>query len=219
MVRKEGNGQHKKKAFHLEFKNVSQKLAWTAFEQNDILFLLGPAGVGKSFLAVAFAITELLAKKKERIILTRPIVEAGEKLGFLPGSFEEKVDPYMLPLYDCIGKLVGFDGPEREKVNNRVEVAPIAYLRGRTFCDSVCIFDEAQNATYAQLLLFLTRMGEGTKLIITGDPKQSDLPGMVALVEVVQRLKTEPNIGIIEFTNASIVRHPLVGRIIDLLAK
>ena len=218
MVRKTATSVHiPKKAFHLEFLNTAQKMAWAAFEQHDVLFLTGAAGTGKSHLAVAFAISEILSKKRDRIILTRPIVEAGENLGFLPGSMEEKVNPYMLPLYDCIGKLVGWDGPQREKINRSVEIAPIAYLRGRTFSDSVCIFDEAQNATFSQLKLFLTRFGENSKIIITGDPNQSDLKGEVALVDVINKLKTEPGIGFIEFTNANIVRHPLVGRILEKL--
>lgn len=121
-----------KRAFHLEFLNAAQKMAWAAFERDEVLFLLGPAGSGKSHLATAFAISELLAKKKRRIILTRPIVESGESLGFLPGTFDEKVNPYMLPLYDCIGKLVGWEGPEREKVDRALEVAPLAYMRGRS---------------------------------------------------------------------------------------
>lgn len=121
-----------KRAFHLEFLNSAQKMAWAAFEQHEVLFLIGPAGSGKSHLATAFAISEVLAKKKRRIILTRPIVESGESLGFLPGTFDEKVNPYMLPLYDCIGKLVGWEGPEREKIDRAMEVAPLAYMRGRS---------------------------------------------------------------------------------------
>lgn len=205
------------RAFHLEFLNSAQKMAWAAFEQHEVLFLIGPAGSGKSHLATAFAISEVLAKKKRRIILTRPIVESGESLGFLPGTFDEKVNPYMLPLYDCIGKLVGWEGPEREKIDRAMEVAPLAYMRGRTFDDAVCIFDEAQNASFMQLKLFLTRFGENSKIIVTGDPTQSDLRGEVALSGVVEKLKTEPGIGVIEFSNANIVRHPLVGRILERL--
>ena len=178
---------YKSKAFHLEFLNSSQKMAWAAFEQHDVLFLLGPAGTGKTFLATAFAIGEIISKKRQRIILTRPIVEAGESLGFLPGTFQEKTDPYMLPLFDCIGRLVGWEGPQRERVDRSIEVAPLAYMRGRTFDNSVCIFDEAQNATTTQLKLFLTRFGENSKIIVTGDPNQSDLKGPVALLEIVEK--------------------------------
>lgn len=208
---------NKLKAFHLEFLNAAQKLAWTAFEQQDVLFLLGPAGTGKTHLATAFAISEIISKRRQRIILTRPIVEAGESLGFLPGTFEEKVNPYMLPLFDCIGKLVGWEGPQRERIDRSLEIAPVAYLRGRTFDHSVCIFDEAQNATVTQLKLFLTRFGENSKIIVTGDPNQSDLKGPVALVEIVNKLQSVPGIGIIEFSNANIVRHPLVATILEKL--
>lgn len=208
---------YKPKAFHLEFLNSAQKMAWAAFEQQDVLFLLGPAGTGKTHLATAFAISEIISKRRQRIILTRPIVEAGESLGFLPGTFEEKVNPYMLPLFDCIGKLVGWEGPQREKIDRSLEIAPVAYLRGRTFDHSICIFDEAQNATVTQLKLFLTRFGENSKIIITGDPNQSDLKGPVALVEIVSKLQAVPGIGIIEFSNANIVRHPLVATILEKL--
>lgn len=209
-----------KKSFHLEFLNTTQKMAWAAFERHDVLFLIGPAGTGKSFLATAFAISEILEKKKQRIVLTRPIVQSGEQLGFLPGDIDQKTDPYMLPLYDCIGKLVGYEGTQRERIDHAIDRAPLAFMRGRTFTDSVCIFDEAQNASFMQLKLFLTRLGENSKLIITGDPDQSDLPGSSsgALADVVGRLAPEQGVGIIEFTNSNIVRHPLVGRILERLA-
>ena len=206
-----------KSSFHLEFLNPEQKLAWAAFDQHDVLFLLGPAGCGKTFLSVAFAINEILAKKKRKIVLTRPIVEAGESLGFLPGTFEEKVNPYMMPLYDCMDSLVGYEGPQREYINKCIEIAPIAYLRGRTFDNSICIFDEAQNASKMQLKLFLTRMGKNTKIVVTGDPFQSDLKGDVALVNVVHRLESLQGIGVIHFSASSIVRHPLIASILEKL--
>jgi phosphate starvation-inducible protein PhoH and related proteins len=208
------------KDFHIELLNTAQKLAWQAFQQHDVLFLIGPAGCGKTHLSTAFAIKTFLAKECSKIILTRPIVEAGESLGFLPGTFEEKVDPYMAPIYDCMDKLIGREGPHRERVIHNTEVAPLAYLRGRTFSDAVCIFDEAQNASMKQLKLFLTRFSEGSKIIITGDPSQSDLPSStVALSEVVRKLSDVVGIGIVEFKNNSIVRHPLVGQIIDRLGE
>lgn len=203
--------------FHIDFKNEAQALAWAAFKQHDVLFLIGPAGTGKSFLACAFAVEQILNRERKRVILTRPIVESGESLGFLPGEFEEKVHPYMLPMYDCMDKLVGREGPWRERMDNAIEVAPIAYMRGRTFDDSVCIFDEAQNASMLQLKLFLTRFGENSKVIITGDPTQSDIVGKVALVEVMQKLRGTEGIGVVEFKSNSIVRHSLVGKIIDKL--
>lgn len=205
------------KDFHVEWLNTAQKLAWNAFQQHDVLFLIGPAGTGKTFLAMSFAIKQLLAKEVNKIVLTRPIVEAGESLGFLPGTFEEKVNPYMMPLFDAMDKLIGRDGPNRERILKNVEIAPLAYLRGRTFENAVCIFDEAQNASFLQLKLFLTRFGEGAKVIVTGDPKQSDLRGPVALVKVVEKLKEVSGIGMVEFKANSIVRHPLVGKILEKL--
>lgn len=207
----------KQRSFHLEFLNPAQKIAWAGFEQHDVLFLLGPAGCGKTHLAAAFAINEILSKSRKRIILTRPIVEAGESLGFLPGTFDEKVDPYMLPLYDCIDKMCGREGPQRDILNRAIEKAPIAYMRGRTFDNAVCIFDEAQNATKMQLKLFLTRFGVNSKIIVTGDPTQSDLRGDVALVDVVRRLEGVPGVGVVTFGHSSIVRHPMVASILEKL--
>lgn len=209
-------GKRSGSPFHLEFKNQAQKMAWGAFDQHDVLFLLGPAGTGKTHLACAFAIGEVLAKCKKRIILTRPIVEAGESLGFLPGTFDEKVNPYMLPMYDCINKCVGVEGPQREIINRSIEVAPIAYMRGRTFDDAICIFDEAQNATKSQLKLFMTRFGDNSKIIITGDPMQSDIAGgSSSLVQIVKKLEDLQGIGVIHFKASSIVRHPLIASIIE----
>ena len=207
------------KSFHLEFLNPAQKLAWAGFEKHDVLFLLGPAGVGKTMLAVSFAIGEILAKRKKKIVLTRPIVEAGESLGFLPGDMEMKVDPYMMPVYDCIDKCVGANGVQREMVNRSLRKSPLAYMRGVTFDDSVCIFDEAQNATKNQLKMFLTRFGENSKVIITGDPKQSDLRNVfgVPLMDVVTRLETVSGVGVVYFKENSVVRHPLVVKILEKL--
>lgn len=210
--------QCKRQPFHVEFLNQAQKLAWAAFDQHDVLFLLGAPGSGKTHLACAFAISEILTRKRNKIILTRPIVEAGEALGFLPGDFNEKVGPYMMPMYDCITKCVGVEGPQKDIIDKAMEVAPIAYMRGRTFDDAICIFDEAQNATVAQLKLFMTRFGENSKIIITGDPYQSDLkPADQGLMHVVSRLETLPGVGVINFKSSSIVRHPLISSILEKL--
>jgi len=208
---------HAAKEFKIELINSAQKMAWAAFQQHDVLFLIGPAGCGKTFLATAFAIKSLMAKECEKIILTRPIVESGESLGYLPGDFYEKVNPYMMPIYDCIDKLVGVEGPMKDKIMERAEIAPLAYMRGRTFHKSICLFDEAQNATMPQLKLFLSRFGDGSKIIVTGDPKQSDIGTRSGLADCVERLKDVPGIGVVEFKNNSIVRHPLIGAILDKL--
>jgi phosphate starvation-inducible PhoH-like protein len=152
----------------MDFKNATQRIAWGTFQQHDILFLIGPAGTGKTFMAMAFAIHEILQRQKKQIVLTRPIVEAGESLGFLPGDFSEKVNPYMMPLLDSMKKLIGTQGLQHDLVASSVEIAPLAYMRGRSFSNSICIFDEAQNATYNQLKQYLTRIDDNSKIIITG---------------------------------------------------
>lgn len=215
MARKKTNGQ-----FHINFLNSAQKLAYSVYQEHDIMAMLGPAGTGKTHLAAAFAIAEVLNKTKRKIVLTRPIVESGESLGYLPGTFEEKINPYILPVFDCIQKLVGaWQDSFDNFVNTYIEVAPIAYMRGRTFDNSVCIFDEAQNATKSQLKLFLTRFGQNSKIVITGDPKQSDIhtSGNVPIVDVIHRIETLAGVGVIRFGEDSIVRHPLVSEILKRL--
>jgi phosphate starvation-inducible PhoH-like protein len=208
----------------VEFKprTRSQAAALKLIEQNDISFLIGSAGSGKTFLAMAYAINQILDGRKTKIVLTRPIVEAGEKLGFLPGTFGEKVNPYMQPLYDAMDALLGKYTAARDIVNKSVVLAPLCYMRGRTFNDSICIFDEAQNATYTQLKLFLSRFGENSKVIVTGDPDQSDLfiPNdhkYCALTEVYEKVQKINGIGVIKFANSDVVRHPLVGKILEEL--
>lgn len=203
-----------RKAFHLEWKNTSQKIAYSAFEQHDVLFLSGPAGTSKTHIAIAFAIGEILSKRRKKIILSRPIVEAGEKLGYLPGTFEEKVNPYLMPIFDCMDIILGVETLEREKVNKSMEIVPIAFMRGRTFNDAVIILDEAQNATEEQLKLAVTRLGLNSKMVITGDPTQSDLKGDVALPRILNCMKKVQGIGIVEFNESHIVRHELVAKIL-----
>jgi len=205
------------KQFKLELLNKTQKDAMLAYEENDVLFLLGPAGCGKTFLASAFAIGDILGNHRGKIVLTRPIVEAGEKLGFLPGTFEEKVNPYMMPMFDCIEKCVGREGGQRDKINHAIEIAPVAYLRGRSLDDAICIFDEAQNATVAQLKLFLSRFGKNSKIIITGDPRQSDIGCNSGLMPVVDKLEGMQGVGVVRFHANCIVRHPLIAAILERL--
>ncbi len=207
--------QKAKSVFHIEFLNPIQKKCWETLENNDITFLLGSAGSGKTFISTAYAVFQLLKKQTQKIMITRPTVEAGASIGFLPGSFEEKLNPYMLPIYDTLDDLVGRDGTQRTYVNKSLEVAPIGYLRGRSIKNAVFILDEAQNCTYTQIKLFLTRIGQNGKLIITGDPKQSDLPGKIALLEIVDKLKDVKGIGIVDLPDSSIVRHPLISSIVE----
>ena len=210
-ARKEKQDQTVYEAVEITLRTKAQAEAYELIKQNDITFLLGSAGSGKTFLAMAHAINAVLTKQVEQIVLTRPIVEAGEKLGFLPGSFGEKVNPYMQPLYDAMDLLVGRQSAKREIINKAVVLAPLCYMRGRTFNNAICIFDEAQNAHYAQLKLFLTRFGQNTKVVVTGDPAQSDIyndgySDYVALREVTRKLQGIAGIGIYEFGHNEIGR-------------
>lgn len=203
-----------------DFLTENQLSAWEAYKNNDILFLSGPAGTGKTHLAMAFAIRDILEKARNKIVLTRPVVEAGERLGYLPGKFAEKIDPYMMPLWDCYHKICPGQTMKNKIIESAFEVAPVAYMRGRTFENAVCIFDEAQNATFGQLVLFLTRFGHNSKLIITGDPFQSDLNGHSGgLTAMMGKLQGISRIGSIRFENEDNVRHPLVISILQKLAE
>ena len=202
----------------ITWRTKAQKEAWLSLPTHQISFLLGSAGSGKTFLAMAFAINEVLAGRKQHIVLTRPIVESGEKLGFLPGSFGEKVNPYMQPLYDTMDTLLGKQSQAREIVNKSVKLAPLCYMRGRTFNDSVCILDEAQNATYQQFKLFLSRFGENSSVIVTGDPFQSDLGyEEPPLVEVTERLLGLDSVHFVYFEDKDVVRNPLITEILRRL--
>ena len=187
-----------------------------ALKENDIVMSLGPAGTGKSFLAVSVAITLLMEKKIDRVILSRPAVEAGEKLGFLPGDMKEKVDPYLRPLYDALYELFGVDKIEKKIETGEIEIAPLAFMRGRTLKNCFAILDEAQNATETQIKMFLTRIGENSKLVVNGDPSQVDLINKKdsGLVKSKKILRDLDEIKIIEFDHNDVVRHPLVSKII-----
>ena len=187
-----------------------------ALKEKDIVMALGPAGTGKSFLAVSVAITLLMEKKIERVILSRPAVEAGEKLGFLPGDMKEKVDPYLRPLYDALYELFGADKIDKKIETGEIEIAPLAFMRGRTLKNCFAILDEAQNATETQIKMFLTRIGENSKLVVNGDPSQVDLinKSHSGLVKSKNILKGLNEIKIIEFDHNDVVRHPLVSKII-----
>ena len=187
-----------------------------SLKESDIVMALGPAGTGKSFLAVSVAITLLMEKRVERVILSRPAVEAGEKLGFLPGDMKEKVDPYLRPLYDALYDLFGFEKIQKKIETGEIEIAPIAFMRGRTLKNCFAILDEAQNATETQIKMFLTRIGENSKLVVNGDPSQIDLinKSQSGLVKSKETLKDIKEIKIIEFDHTDVVRHPLVSKII-----
>jgi|TARA_B100001063_G_C16712284_1_gene528683 phosphate starvation-inducible protein PhoH and related proteins len=192
-----------------------------ALKEKDIVMALGPAGTGKSFLAVSVAITLLMEKKVERVILSRPAVEAGEKLGFLPGDMKEKVDPYLRPLYDALYDLFGFEKIQKKIENGEIEIAPLAFMRGRTLKNSFAILDEAQNATSTQIKMFLTRIGENSKLVVNGDPTQIDLlnkshSGLIKSKNILSKIN---EIEIIEFDHKDVVRHPLVSKIIQAYQK
>jgi phosphate starvation-inducible PhoH-like protein len=189
--------------------------------QHDITFGIGPAGTGKTYLAVASAVDALERSAVQRIILTRPAVEAGEKLGFLPGDLGQKVDPYLRPLYDALYELMGFDKVQKAFERSALEIAPLAFMRGRTLNNAFIILDEAQNTSPEQMKMFLTRIGFGAKAVITGDVSQIDLPkgAPSGLVDAERVLRRVPGIAITHFTSKDVVRHPLVARIVDAYDK
>jgi phosphate starvation-inducible PhoH-like protein len=188
-----------------------------AFDRSELVFGIGPAGTGKTYLAVAYAAAMLERGAVDRLILSRPAVEAGERLGFLPGDMKEKVDPYLRPLYDALYDMMPPEKVERALDSEVIEVAPLAFMRGRTLANAIIILDEAQNTTSMQMKMFLTRLGENSRMIVTGDPSQIDLPHGQAsgLVEATTLLRGIVGIAQIRFTAADVVRHPLVGRIVE----
>ncbi len=189
-----------------------------ALVRDDIIFALGPAGTGKTYLAVAQAVAQLITGSVQRLILSRPAVEAGERIGFLPGDMKEKVDPYLRPIYDALYDCMPPEQVERRMASGEIEIAPIAFMRGRTLADAFVILDEAQNTTREQMKMFLTRFGQNSRMVICGDPKQVDIPGghtASGLHDAVARLEGVEGINVTHFTAGDVVRHPIVGRIVE----
>ncbi len=202
-------------------KTLGQAILCDAFKEHDVIFATGVAGTGKTYLSVAYAVTLLRQEKIEKIILTRPAVEAGESLGFLPGDMKEKVDPYLRPLYDALYDMLGIETVEKYIERQIIEIAPLAFMRGRTLNDAVVILDEAQNSTRAQMKMFLTRMGKNTKMMINGDITQIDLIKKQdsGLMEACAILQNIPEIAIVELATEDVVRNPIVQKIIERYAK
>ena len=204
----------------IKCKTVGQKNYINAIKKNTVTFGVGPAGTGKTYLAVCMAVSALKSKQVERIVLTRPAVEAGEKLGFLPGDLQEKVDPYLRPLYDALQELLGLESYAKLLERHAIEVAPLAYMRGRTLSGAFIILDEAQNTTKEQMKMFLTRLGEGSKAVVTGDITQIDLDGKQSgLVHATKILNGVDEVAVCTLTAQDVVRHPLVMRIIRAYEK
>ena len=202
-------------------RTVNQQKLVKLYDKNDLLFAVGPAGSGKTYTAIALAVRALKEKEVRRIILTRPAVEAGERLGFLPGDLQNKVDPYLRPLYDALFEMLGADAYAKYLERGNIEVAPLAYMRGRTLDDSFIILDEAQNTSREQMKMFLTRIGFGSKAVITGDASQIDLPRgqRSGLIEASHILQDVRGVSMTYFTSADVVRHPLVARIVEAYQK
>lgn len=200
----------------IRVKNFGQRQYVHAVKKNDITFGIGPAGTGKTYLAVAMAVAALKRGEVERLVLTRPAVEAGESLGFLPGDLKEKVDPYLRPIYDALNAIFGAEHTERLMDRGVIEIAPLAYMRGRTLDNAFVILDEAQNTTNAQMKMFLTRLGFGSKMVVNGDVSQIDLPrgARSGLISAQHILKAVPSVAFVHFDAADVVRHPVVAKII-----
>jgi phosphate starvation-inducible PhoH-like protein len=198
-------------------RSATQTRYMEALISHDIIFALGPAGTGKTYLAVAQAVSQLITGSVDRLILSRPAVEAGEKIGFLPGDMKEKVDPYLRPLYDALYDCLPAEQVERRIASGEIEIAPIAFMRGRTLADSFIILDEAQNTTPGQMKMFLTRFGQNSRMVVCGDPNQTDLPkGQESgLNDGVSKLEGVEGIGMVRFGIGDVVRHPVVGRIVE----
>jgi phosphate starvation-inducible PhoH-like protein len=202
---------------HITARSAMQAEYIRALREKELVFGIGPAGTGKSYLAVAAAVDALMTGQVERIILSRPAVEAGERLGFLPGDLREKVDPYLRPLYDALYDMLPGDLVGKRLATGEIEIAPLAFMRGRTLSNAFVILDEAQNTTPVQMKMFLTRLGENSRMVVTGDPSQIDLPKGTksGLLDALETLKAEEAIGVIRFTEVDVVRHALVQRIVE----
>jgi len=208
-------------------RNASQRAYMEILRTHEMVFATGPAGTGKTYLAVAMAVSMLAARRVKKIVLTRPAVEAGERLGFLPGDMEEKINPYLRPLYDALGDMLGVQGLQQKQESGAIEIAPLAFMRGRTLNDAFLILDEAQNTTREQMKMFLTRLGFGSRAVITGDVTQIDLPPLSVrggaqdgaersgLIHALRVLKDVRGTAFHQFQSADVVRHPLVGRIVE----
>lgn len=198
-------------------RTVAQAQYIQLLNAKDVVFAYGPAGTGKTFLSVCYAVNKLLNKEVEKLLITRPIVEAGENLGFLPGDYIQKINPYLVPLFDSLNQIVNAELLMKLNAKNAIEVAPLAYMRGRTFENAIVILDEAQNTTTSQMKMFLTRLGNNAKLIINGDITQIDLPHKIrsGMVEALEILPGIPEIGFMEFSEKDVVRHPVVKKIIN----
>ena len=221
MVKQENLIIHGMNGKPITARSENQQRLVKAFEENDLVFATGPAGSGKTFVAIALAVRALKNKEARKIILSRPAVEAGEKLGFLPGEMKDKLDPYLQPLYDALQDMIPAVKLKEYMENNVIQIAPLAFMRGRTLNDAVIILDEAQNTTPHQIKMFLTRLGMNAKMIVTGDVTQIDLPPSTisGLIQAMQILKGVKGIGRIEFTKKDIVRHKLVQRIVEAYDK
>jgi phosphate starvation-inducible protein PhoH and related proteins len=201
----------------VQARSPGQRGYLAALRERDMVFALGPAGSGKTYLAVAMGVSLLLAGKVERIVLSRPAVEAGERLGFLPGDMKEKIDPYLRPLYDALHDMLPAEQIANRMESGEIEIAPLAFMRGRTLAHCYVILDEAQNTTPMQMRMFVTRLGEGSRMVITGDPSQTDLPGgqKSGLADAVETLKTVDGVRFVRLTSKDVVRHDLVTRIVE----
>ncbi len=201
----------------VQARSPGQQAYVAALRERDMVFALGPAGSGKTYLAVAMGVSLLLAGKVERIVLSRPAVEAGERLGFLPGDMKEKIDPYLRPLYDALHDMIPAEQIANRMESGEIEIAPLAFMRGRTLAHCFVILDEAQNTTPMQMRMFLTRLGEGSRMVITGDPSQTDLPGgqKSGLTDAVETLEDVEGVRFVRLTSKDVVRHDLVTRIVD----